>query len=406
VQAYPDALQTGMLGPLSPAGHTPDPDGWVPEPLVEDRLNFGLHAITSSPLMLAFNVSNDTLVEMLWNIIANEEAIHINQQWGGSPGRLVATIVPPAPPPPPPPAALLSTVDVATAVHDVKRWRSKSADGRFVVRRGQLGQVSGWGHNPKSAHGLTCPVDVDQLPGATPTCNLLRVATCTVADAQEWCAANADCAAFSFSGGNATTTTSGDGGLTDAIMVDSKVTKIKNTESEFVIYFKDSTSLFFMDSNFRARGQVQASGGGWMSYIKAEHAPPGFFRDAPCAGTTCPANSRPCHTACLSIAPCCSDHGPTGEALDFGDGVAQLWSKRLVDGSLALLFANLGKRPMTHTFTLDAVGMRLNSSVANVNVRNVWTHTTGSIPVAQGSGSITFDDVSGHDSRFVVLSAA
>jgi hypothetical protein len=72
---------TGMLGVLSPAGHTPDPDGWTPQPLVEDRTNFGLHCITSSPLMLAFNVSNNTLVEMIWDIIANEEAIAINQQW-------------------------------------------------------------------------------------------------------------------------------------------------------------------------------------------------------------------------------------------------------------------------------------------------------------------------------------
>lgn len=46
--------------------------------------------------ILAFNVSNDTLVEMLWDIIANEEAIKINQQWAGSPGKLVTTIVPPA----------------------------------------------------------------------------------------------------------------------------------------------------------------------------------------------------------------------------------------------------------------------------------------------------------------------
>ena len=53
----------------------------MPQPLVEDRTDFGLHCITSSPLMLAFNVSNDTLVELVWDIVANEEAIAINQAW-------------------------------------------------------------------------------------------------------------------------------------------------------------------------------------------------------------------------------------------------------------------------------------------------------------------------------------
>ena len=70
-----------MLGVLCPSGYTPEPDGWLPTPLVEDRTNFGLHCITSSPLVLSFNVSNDTLVELLWDIIANEEAIAINQEW-------------------------------------------------------------------------------------------------------------------------------------------------------------------------------------------------------------------------------------------------------------------------------------------------------------------------------------
>jgi hypothetical protein len=364
-----------MLGPLCPAGHTPDPDGWVPEPLVEDRLNFGLHVITSSPLILSFNVSNDALVAALWGIIANTEAIQINQQWAGSPGRLVATLGPRA------------RVNAAAETQRGEQW-----GGTYVARQGQLGQVSGWGHNPHSARGLTCPTDAAQRPGAPPTCNLLRVATCTVAEAHAWCTAHPDCAAFSYRGGNSSAPGASGAGAGPAV-----------GSGSTVVYFKDATSLFFMDSNSRAGGQVQPSGGGWLSQIKAELAPPGVWRAAPCAGTTCPANSRPCHTACLSIAPCCSDHGPAGEALDFGDGVAQLWSKRLVDGSVALLFANLGKAPITHSFPLDGLGLGLNATASGVSVRDVWQHKPDGAPIARG-GSLTFAAVAGHDSRLVVLS--
>eukprot|EP00666_Eupelagonemidae_sp_cell4sb_P015007 gene15007-23470_t len=253
--AYPDALQTGMLGALSPSGHTPEPDGWAPQPLVEDRTDFGFHCITSSPLILSFNVSNDTLVEMLWGIIANEEAISINQQWAGSPGRLVATLGPKA-------------AGAAEGAMD-------DGGGGYVIRKGQLGKVSGWGGDPLSARGLTCPTDVAQPPGAAPVCSLLHVATMSAAGARRWCDARAACAAFSYrpdEGGNGTA----------------------------VVYFKGVT------------GQVQS---GWLSQIKSELAPPGTWRAAPCAGTTCPPGSTPCHKACMSIAPCCSDAGPAGEAL-------------------------------------------------------------------------------------------
>jgi hypothetical protein len=102
----------------------------------------------------------------------------------------------------------------------------------------------------------------------------------------------ADCAAFSY-----------------------RTTKNSNKNSTTVVaYFKGTTSLFFMDANFHFEGQVQ---NGWLSQIKHEYAtPPGAWRSAPCAGTICPPHSTPCHEACMSIAPCCSDRGPPGEALE------------------------------------------------------------------------------------------
>lgn len=103
-------------------------------------------------------------------------------------------------------------------------------EGGYVLRRGQIGKTTGWGHNPASARGSSCPTDVQQLPGAVPTCNLLRVATTTIADAQSWCTARADCAAFSYRGGSGGAY-GGDGG--------------NSSTAETVVYFKDATSVFF-----------------------------------------------------------------------------------------------------------------------------------------------------------------
>ena len=104
---------------------------------------------------------------------------------------------------------------------------------------------------------------------------------------------------------------------------------------------------------------------------------------------------------CHSIAPCCSATGPAGETLDF-DGEGQLWAKRLVDGSLALLFVNLGRTALSHSFTLQEVGLKLNqTSTGPVAVRDVWERSAAA-PIPKG-GKVVFDAVAGHDSRFVVL---
>ena len=172
-----------------------------------------------------------------------------------------------------------------------------------MLRKGQLGQVSGWGFHPGNLHpDLGCPHDVDQLPDVTPVCNLLKVANVTIKEAQDWCTANVKCVAFSYRGA---------GGNSSAAVAAAKQ----------VVYFKNSASLSFMDSNWHAGiagGQVQS---GWLSQIKVAHAPPGSWRRNPCAGTICPPNTPPCHMACFSIAPCCSSKAPAGETLEF-DGLA------------------------------------------------------------------------------------
>jgi hypothetical protein len=55
----------------------------------EERSIFGAWSIVSSPLILGFDVSNDTEVEHLWPLIANPRALDINVQWRGEAARIL-----------------------------------------------------------------------------------------------------------------------------------------------------------------------------------------------------------------------------------------------------------------------------------------------------------------------------
>ena len=74
--AYPDMLQVGNLrsSPLAKA---------------ETRTHFGAWCIVSSPLILGFDLSDQTMMAEVWPVISNREAIGINQAWAGDPGRLL-----------------------------------------------------------------------------------------------------------------------------------------------------------------------------------------------------------------------------------------------------------------------------------------------------------------------------
>ncbi|CAK0838856.1 unnamed protein product [Prorocentrum cordatum] len=55
------------------------------------RSHFGAWAVTSSPLILSFDLTNATLMDMAWPFIANPEALRVNSDWAGEAGRLVAS---------------------------------------------------------------------------------------------------------------------------------------------------------------------------------------------------------------------------------------------------------------------------------------------------------------------------
>ena len=52
----------------------------------ETRTHFAAWAIMSSPLFLSHDVTNETIMQSIWPIIANEEIIAINQAWAGFSG--------------------------------------------------------------------------------------------------------------------------------------------------------------------------------------------------------------------------------------------------------------------------------------------------------------------------------
>ena len=77
--AYPDMLEVGCEhGP----GGAQDP-GLTPE---ETRSHFASWCVVSSPLTLSHDVTNATVMDAVWPIIANPEAIAVNQAWAGHSG--------------------------------------------------------------------------------------------------------------------------------------------------------------------------------------------------------------------------------------------------------------------------------------------------------------------------------
>lgn len=76
--AFPDCLEVGV-------------DRWkVQMDHIEQRTHFGLWVILSAPLIQSMDFRNDTAVDAVLHIIANQEAIQVSQTWAGLAGRLVS----------------------------------------------------------------------------------------------------------------------------------------------------------------------------------------------------------------------------------------------------------------------------------------------------------------------------
>ena len=72
--AYPDMLEVGNMPSYE-----------------ENRAHFAAWCIISAPLVLGLDLTNNATVDSVWDIIANPEAIAVNQAWAGDPGHLVSS---------------------------------------------------------------------------------------------------------------------------------------------------------------------------------------------------------------------------------------------------------------------------------------------------------------------------
>ncbi len=83
---HPHARQMLEVGCAHGPGGAGDP-GLTME---ETRAHFGAWCIVSSPLILSHDVNNATIMDAIWPIIANKEALAVNQAWAGFSGSVFA----------------------------------------------------------------------------------------------------------------------------------------------------------------------------------------------------------------------------------------------------------------------------------------------------------------------------
>jgi len=55
----------------------------------QDRSHFGAWVVVSAPLILGFDLTDQSKMDRVWDIISNTEAIQVSQTWAGHPGMLV-----------------------------------------------------------------------------------------------------------------------------------------------------------------------------------------------------------------------------------------------------------------------------------------------------------------------------
>jgi alpha-galactosidase len=82
--AYPDMLEVGRVA-------APTPESF----LSWNRAHFGAWCVTSSPLILGLDITDDAKLAPILDIIGNPDAIAVNQQWAGHPGMMVENVVAP-----------------------------------------------------------------------------------------------------------------------------------------------------------------------------------------------------------------------------------------------------------------------------------------------------------------------
>ena len=148
--------------------------GRMPGGLVEDRTHFGAWCITSSPLILGYDLRDGATTDRVWPVIANTEAIAVNQVWAGHPGRRVRV-------------DSLTGVELwmkplsvgAVGAVDATQTSTSTSDGNADARAapamgkvGKVGEVAAFLLNPGTLRVAAASFDISELgflPGTTVT---------------------------------------------------------------------------------------------------------------------------------------------------------------------------------------------------------------------------------------------
>jgi hypothetical protein len=105
---------------------------------VEDRTHFGIWAITSQPLILGFDVLNETTSKEIWPIITNPHALAVSQSYHGHPGSMAKSWLVPLSPPPPADIGYLWCVHFNPADATQLQWVAPTAEHPGPLKNGNL----------------------------------------------------------------------------------------------------------------------------------------------------------------------------------------------------------------------------------------------------------------------------
>lgn len=89
--AYPDMLTIGSPVAGTAGWHEARSRNCSMLTPAEERTLFSAWAVVSAPLVLGFDVSNESEVARLWPLVGNTRALDLNAQWAGEAGRLLKT---------------------------------------------------------------------------------------------------------------------------------------------------------------------------------------------------------------------------------------------------------------------------------------------------------------------------
>lgn len=360
--AYPDMLEVGMV--QAPSQAASSFYTW-------NRAHFGAWCVTSSPLILGLQLSDDKLDPIL-DIIGNREALGVNQAWAGHPGTLVENLVAPPTPYSPSGATVPSSSEADYDLDAPASLTGGPSDartsGHASIRSGNPGQVAtftvgsglaGAGHRISSVKmSFRYLAGYTPAPGETKKAPTVRVLLLDLESRKEVACLFTSQPLGNYSFDHFSS-------FSPPVTVAATSLAVPN-DSPLIIALEVSNH----DRNLQIPVDDLADGMG----IKVEWAAAAPSLSAPSLATPLAA--------------------PLGAALGlFGSG--QLWAKRLPGGGSAILLINHSPTPLRYTLKLA----KLNLTASSYEARDLWAlRSLGEV----GASGLPLK-VPAYDSAFVEL---